>query len=91
VLGGDLGLPFMVFLTLAGATVEVDGRLVVKDKDRNFNRPFGCFRYGGWGGAAGSSVVIPEVGADSGRRKRSIWWDPGLWTRATGASGRCEA
>jgi hypothetical protein len=31
-------------------------------------------------------VVIPDVGADSARRKRSIWWDSGLWTGAVGAS-----
>ncbi len=29
VLGGDINLPFLFFLTLAGATVEVDGRVVV--------------------------------------------------------------
>lgn len=28
-LGGDIDLPFQIFLTLAGTTVEVDGRLVV--------------------------------------------------------------
>jgi aminopeptidase len=30
-LGGDIALPFLIFLTLAGTTVEVDGRVVVED------------------------------------------------------------
>jgi leucyl aminopeptidase (aminopeptidase T) len=29
VLGGDINLPFMIFLTLPGTTVEIDGRVVV--------------------------------------------------------------
>jgi leucyl aminopeptidase (aminopeptidase T) len=31
VLGGDIDLPFLIFLTLPGTTVEVDGRVVVED------------------------------------------------------------
>jgi aminopeptidase len=31
VLGGDIDLPFVVFLTMDGSTVEVDGRVVVRD------------------------------------------------------------
>jgi hypothetical protein len=31
VLGGDIDLPFMFFLTLAGATVDVDDQVVVRD------------------------------------------------------------
>jgi hypothetical protein len=30
-LGGEIDLPFMFFLTLAGATVHVDGRIVVEN------------------------------------------------------------
>lgn len=30
--GGDIDLPFMFFLTLAGATVHVDDRLVAQDR-----------------------------------------------------------
>jgi leucyl aminopeptidase (aminopeptidase T) len=30
-LGGDIDLPFMIFLTLAGATIHVDDRIVVQD------------------------------------------------------------
>jgi hypothetical protein len=30
-LGGDIDMSFMVFLTLAGATVHVDDRIVVQD------------------------------------------------------------
>jgi aminopeptidase len=31
VLGGDIDLPFVVFLTMDGSTVEVDGRVVVRE------------------------------------------------------------
>jgi hypothetical protein len=56
----------------------VEVRLDSLPHRRKSNRPFGCFRYDGSGGTAGSSVVIGDVSEGSARGKRSIWWDSGL-------------